>query len=144
MPQVSSRFAVAVVVVLSLVVAVRPAAACRCLPPSVATGARAADVVFVGTIERVDVDDHAIATVTVRAVWKGAVAAAVTVHDSPTSCRKGLTAGDTLVFMARHRGRRAARDPAARRLALPDAVVRPGTTDVALRPTSPVRGRRSA
>ena len=106
MPQVSSRFAVAVVVVLSLVVAVRPAAACRCLPPSVATGARAADVVFVGTIERVDVDDHAIATVTVRAVWKGAVAAAVTVHDSPTSCRKGLTAGDTLVFMARiDRGR---------------------------------------
>lgn len=101
MPQVSSRFAVAVVVVLSLIIGVRPADACRCLPPSLGKGARAADVVFVGTIERVDKDDHAIATVTVRAVWKGAVAGVVTVHDSPTSCRKGLTAGDTLVFMAR-------------------------------------------
>ena len=96
-----SRLAVAIVVVLSLVVGARPADACRCLPPSLAKGARAADVVFVGTIERVDVDDHAIATVTVRAVWKGAVAEVVKVHDSPTSCRKGLAAGDTLVFMAR-------------------------------------------
>lgn len=96
-----SRLAVAVVVLVSLAVGARPAAACRCLPPSLARGARAADVVFVGTIARVEVDDHAVATVTVRAVWKGAVAGTVTVHDAPTSCRRGLTAGDTLVFMAR-------------------------------------------
>ncbi|MBL8620682.1 MAG: hypothetical protein JNK64_05235 [Myxococcales bacterium] len=85
-----------------LVVAARPADACRCLPPSLGKAVRAADVVFVGTIDRVERDDHAIATVTVRAVWKGAVASEVKVHDSPTSCRRGLTPGETLVFVARN------------------------------------------
>lgn len=90
------------IAVVALLVAARPADACRCLPPSLGKAVRAADVVFVGTIDRVDQTDHAIATVTVRAVWKGAVASEVTVHDSPTSCRRGLTAGDTLVFVARN------------------------------------------
>lgn len=90
------------IAVVALLVAARPADACRCLPPSLVKAVRAADVVFVGTIDRVDQTDHAIATVTVRAVWKGAVASEVTVHDSPTSCRRGLTAGDTLVFVARN------------------------------------------
>lgn len=92
----------ALVALVALVVAARPADACRCLPPSLGKAVRAADVVFVGTIARVERDDHAIATVTVRAVWKGAVASEVTVHDSPTSCRRGLSPGETLVFVARN------------------------------------------
>ncbi|MBK7072553.1 MAG: hypothetical protein IPH44_09630 [Myxococcales bacterium] len=90
------------IALVALLVAARPADACRCLPPSLSKAARAADVVFVGTIERVDQADHAVATVTVRAVWKGAVASEVKVHDSPTSCRRGLSPGETLVFVARN------------------------------------------
>ena len=92
---------IAALSLFALVVVARPAAACRCLPPPLGKAVRAADVVFVGTIARVDVTDHAIATVSVRAVWKGAVASEVQVHDSPTSCGRGLTAGETLVFVAR-------------------------------------------
>lgn len=90
------------VAVIAMVVGARPADACRCAPPSLGKAVRAADVVFVGTIDRVERDDHAIATVTVRAVWKGAVASVVKVHDSPTSCRRGLRPGEALVFVARN------------------------------------------
>ena len=60
---------IAALSLFALVVVARPAAACRCLPPPLGKAVRAADVVFVGTIARVDVTDHAIATVGVRAVW---------------------------------------------------------------------------
>ena len=90
------------IAVLALVAAARPAAACRCAPPSLGKAVRAADVVFVGTIARVETADHGIAIVTVRSVWKGAVASEVKVHDSPTSCRRGLTPGEALVFVARN------------------------------------------
>jgi hypothetical protein len=86
---------------LTVIAVARPADACRCLPPRLAKAARAADLVFVGTIDRVERTDHAVATVTVRAVWKGAVASEVTVHDAQTTCERGLVAGETLVFVAR-------------------------------------------
>ncbi|MBK9032730.1 MAG: hypothetical protein IPL61_15920 [Myxococcales bacterium] len=99
--------ALAVVVAVSSSLATAgPADACRCLTPSLARTTRAADVILVGTLTEVEITDHAIATVTVRAVWKGAVAETVQIHDSPTSCRRGLAAGTTLVIMARRDGDR--------------------------------------
>lgn len=97
--------AVALMAVFALVAA-RPAAACRCLTPSLPRVLAAADVVLVGTVRRVDVGDHAIATVVVEGVWKGAVGATVELHDSPTSCRRGFTAGQRLIVMARRDGDR--------------------------------------
>lgn len=87
--------------VTALAVTARPADACRCLAPPLARAVRAADVVFAGTVGKVEVTDHAQAVVHVRAVWKGAVAADVTIHDSPTSCRRGLTEGAALVVVGR-------------------------------------------
>lgn len=94
--------AVVVAVLVSLALT-GPAAACRCLTPSLARTTAAADVVLVGTLTRIDA---ATATVAVRAVWNGQAAATVTIHDSPTSCRRGLPDGATLVIMARRDGDR--------------------------------------
>ncbi len=106
----TSRWLVAVLaVVLTLVAASPPAAACRCLTPGLARAAADADVVFVGTVTAVDAPTAgggAVGAVAVDRVWKGQVGATVALHDSPTSCRRGLTAGQRLVVMARRDGDR--------------------------------------
>ncbi|MBP8808103.1 MAG: hypothetical protein KBG48_27285 [Kofleriaceae bacterium] len=95
--------------IVALVIAPPVADACRCRPPAPAKAAAGADVVFVGTVTAVDapaVGRGVVGTVAVDRVWKGQVGTTVSIHDSPTSCGRGLTAGERLIVMARRDGDR--------------------------------------
>ena len=100
---------VVIAIALALLLRPGPAAACKCVGPSVATAVKRADAVFWGEVTAITREDHRSAiTVTVHGVWKGTVPSTVTVYSGFTSCtilskilRGGIDCGQSVRTRAR-------------------------------------------
>jgi hypothetical protein len=102
------RLVVACVFLIGLLAAPERSHACRCVHPTVTTAVKHADLVFWGTIMKIEPRGTTRElTVHVRGVWKGSTATSIVVVTPSTSCgliTGGAKLGASWLFTARRAG----------------------------------------